>query len=287
MAPSPRTLRRALWILNLGLAALAAVAWVHYFGAQADAPREPWTPVAPARALPAAREGIDPAVMRATLDWMYGVEADTTSTAPPVPVPNRLPLGAYRVALWCHDPTGPDAVAICSKDPAHPGTHYLREGATTDGFEVVSIVPTFQDRLCYGKITLRRGEETCTFEVLTGGGRGPEVIRLTEPADLRTPPPTEPRLPAQVPAPALTDLKVVPFYGEGAKIAGLRVTGVRPGSDYARIGIKPGDVLRAADGVLLADTQSLRRALSSRGAGLSLSVGSIDGGASRELQILR
>jgi hypothetical protein len=276
---APRSLRRALWTANVGLAALAAFVWGGHLLVE-RAPVLPIVPHEPARVLVHARHDIDLAEMEAALAWMYGTAEETAPVTLLAPVSDRLPLGAFRVALWIHLPTAPDVIALVSKDPAHPERHYLREGEAGP-LEIVSLERTLHLEHVFGRVTVRRGDEVCTFDVPWGvaSGRGIRVVP-------RAPRPTAPPALSERAREILADVRFVPFRGPDAKFAGMRVTGVRRDSAAARAGLEVGDVVRGVGGQPLSEPGALMAALGGGGP-VELAVARFDDPKARSLRIAR
>ena len=61
----------------------------------------------------------------------------------------------------------------------------------------------------------------------------------------------------------LRDVKLLPFYGPEGEVVGARVTGVRPGSWFQKMGVQPGDVVEGVDGDAVTSPSELRRRLGS------------------------
>jgi hypothetical protein len=244
------------------------------------APVPPLVPHEPARVPTLSPHSIDLAEMEAALAWMYGTATEATPTTPPASVSDRLPLGAFRVAMWIHLPSSPDVIALVSKDPAHRERHYLREGEAGP-VELVALERIPDVEHVFGRVTVRRGDEVCTFDVPWGvaSGRGISAVP-------RAPRPSAAPLLSDSAREILADVRFVPFRGPDAKFAGMRVTGVRRESAAARSGLRVGDVVRGVGGQPLADPGALMVALGGRGA-VELAVARFDDPQTRSLRLAR
>lgn len=267
-----QTLRCWIWRADGVLAVLLVLVGVHVYLTTRKVIRPipiaaPSSPVA--SEVSAGRIALDD-VKRASAPWCrWGREparaAKTAPTAAPCQ-PRELPLLAYRIGCWLHDPDGPDSVMLLSKDPAHPESYFPKEGIPDHGFGIERIVETEDG----ARITIRRGEEIATFDVRqAGAGAGRGRFRLL-------PPPGRMDAVAQRGGARPTDgtlsVKVVPFYGKDGRVVGGRVTGVRSGSLLARSGLKAGDVVVAVGESPATDVCALRALLASARRGQSVDV---------------
>gem|GEM_PF-5746703 len=176
--------------------------------------------------------------------------------APPADQSTRPPLSAYTGVILVREPGKPAVVGLRCKDPAHADFRVLELGLARKGW-------LFEDLRVEGRIayaTVSREEERFTFELdLSGQRPSREVIRMPRPRTGGGPAEsTPPSMLASAPAPARSSgeprsVKWVPHYGDDGKVAGARITGVRPDSHYERLGLKPGDVVRSIDGTAAKD----------------------------------
>ena len=163
-------------------------------------------------------------------------------------VPTRPPLSAFRVLLAIHPPDEPSLLAIESKDPAHPLQYFLRKGepdrdARITDFEIQAETLAF---------TVVRGDETCTFLVRLGLGGGAAVTGgIVRVAPETTTAPNARGLSRPGERPERT-VKVVPFHVDGGAMA-IRVTGVKPGSALADLGLEAGNGIQTVDSEVVGD----------------------------------
>ena len=175
--------------------------------------------------------------------------------------PTRPPLGAYEVRVLVQIPDGPDGIALACKDPAHPDWYFPSEVEPDHG---VSLEEVRVEGLI-AKVTVASGDEIHTFAVPLRPRPDPRIVRVTgsgtERGERTLPegtnsPPT--RLPGGLDL-AAHDVKCVPFYGPDGQVSGLRVTGIRPGGRFARMGLERGDVVLQCGGESMRSPVSLAR----------------------------
>ena len=280
--PIAHTIRRWLWRANLLLALGVLAVWVHLAVGDHDAKALPLLPT-PAEEVQAERLGPDITFdeMVALVRPFHGWGPAREQAPPPVLelAPGLLPLGAYEVGLWIRDPGLPDLVLLSPKDPAQREVYILREGVPSEGVAIESIR---EDRKG-AHITVTRGSERFTYDVA--------VRPLATPADERivrlldAPRPNHEHLASRHTEPPRLDVKVLPFYASNGKVAGARVTGVRPGSALARAGLVAGDVIVCVDGEDVADAHHCRARLEDSDHALSLRVIRFDGPSRQTLEI--
>ena len=244
--PVAHTLRRWLWRVN-GVLALGVLAvWLLALTDDPDA--------RPLPQLPKLRSVVVATPLGPDVPWAELVSlcqafhgwGEGQAPAPSVaeqPGDGRLPLAAYKLMMWANDPGGPDSILLKSKDPAHWGLFLPKEGQPDRGVAIERIER--RGRRVF--ITVSRGEERVTHEVadrdvLTATER--RFVRI-EPTRVRQNEQTQ--LASDTPAPKRVDVKVLPFFGSDGSVSGARVTGVRPGSAFARAGLRAGDVIVAVD----------------------------------------
>ena len=126
-------------------------------------------------------------------------------------------------------------------------------------------------------ITVAREDESFTYRFLSAPEPDPRLVRIgasarQQPENGQEPTDTGPYLGMSAGAPiALRGLKCVPFFGSDGQVAGLRVTGVRPGSRFESMGLKRNDVVVRCGGSKVGGHQDLARHASG-GASLELTV---------------
>ena len=244
--PVAHTLRRWLWRVN-GVLALAVLTVWSVALLHDPAPRPPLQ--APERVADQVPRHLGPDVTFAEMVALvrpfhgWGPTARASTTAVAEPTDGRLPLRALEVALWVHDPTGPDLILLNSKDPAKSEMYLPLEGQP-DGDVAIERIERFGRRAL---ITITRGEERCTFPVLDPRIPTAATERIVRITPQRAQHETSDRLAHAFEEPRRVDVKVLPFFGADGSIAGARVTGVRPGSDLARAGLRAGDVIVGID----------------------------------------
>jgi hypothetical protein len=170
------------------------------------------------------------------------------------PLPTGLALRAFRVTCWIRDEQGPDLVVLRSRDPAHPEAYFPTEVQPDRGMAILAI----REEPERAWIEIGRDSERCTFEVRRSGMRGGVGAGHghARPAGPGVSSPRAPRSQA-----TCVDAKLVPFFGRGGVLGGVRVTGVRPGSVLAEAGLRPGDVVQQVDGKPVASLEGVRRQL--------------------------
>ncbi len=269
--PTAHTLRRWLWrangVLAVGVLAVWAVALL-------DLPEQ-----RPLRKLPESREVVAPHPLGPDVPWAEVVSLGRAfhgwgdGQAAPLrveekPRDGRLPLAAYKLMMWAHDPGGPDTILLKSKDPAHLELFLPQEGRPDRGVAIEEIER--RGRCVF--ITVMRGDEQFTYEVvdrdvLTQVER--RFVRITprrSPAEERT------RLASNALLADRVDVKVLPFFGRDGQVAGARVTGVRPGSSFARAGLRAGDVIVGIEGEAWSSVDRCRARLSNENGAPSLRI---------------
>lgn len=164
--------------------------------------------------------------------------------------PSEPPLRAYGVLLFVRDDNGRHGLSLKCKDPSHPRVYHLIAGQSDRG---VMIESTRFDAE-FGYFDVSRGEERFTFRVPIEGRRGAGIIRTVgDPAGSRA---TRTATSPLAPLPMRT-AKYVPFHDDRGREAGVRITGVKPGSWLAELGVKPGDVLTSWDGNSVLNSRDL------------------------------
>ncbi len=245
-----RATRRWLWRLNGALLVGALATWGAWLGDRSGETARSWRyggirelPLAeaPTRTGPVAWDEL----VHEFRGWWpcdLGEVCKREVTEPVVVGPaTRPPLGAFRVTGWWRDPGGPDAVVLTSKDPAHPETYVVLEGRPDRDVSIVGI----EERRREGHITLARGPETFTFVVPLDRPVDRRVRGVGGSGVLRTSAASEVANGSDVATGggAPSDVRLVPFYGEEGSVAGVRVTGVRAESRWAKLGLRAGDVI--------------------------------------------
>ncbi len=184
-------------------------------------------------------------------------------TAPQAPTgATRLPLRAFQVAMVVRLGPGRDTLMLKSKDPSRAEAYFLR-GREPDGDARV-LRSRYEGN--YGYFLVQRGEESFEFKHrFDEPARGSTVRPLRAApvvAALSTPSASSPARTGSTAASGTT-LKGLPFFGRGGAVVGFRVTGVRPGSWATRLGLKPGDVIKAAGPQKVRDAAAFRSRLAS------------------------
>jgi len=179
----------------------------------------------------------------------------------PVSKPTRPALGAYEVAMWIRVPDEPDGVLLSCKDPAHPTPYLPRVGQPDRGVAIEAI--RVEGRVAW--ITVTREEERFTYRFALDHPPDPGLVRIgpaAEPAGgaAQTLPGRLRGSASDAPV-ALADLKCVPFHGEDGRVVGLRVTGVRPGGRFDRVGLRRNDVVVGCAGTRVERFGDLARLL--------------------------
>ena len=253
--PRAQALRRLLWRVNgvLGLLVLVSGARILFFPVcERPLPtlEYAWGPVGPREPQPSVtweelvREG----------SRYFPMEPPPEPTRPtlrPAEEPTRPPLAAYDVRMWVRKPGEPDLVVLACKDPAHPRWHFPMEGRPDGEFVLEGI--GIEGEIAH--ITVSRGDERFTYPFPLRRRLDMRLVQLgptherggeREPTGVQNMQPTSGGLHL-----ARGDVKGVPFYGPDGAVAGIRVTGVRPGGAFERMGLRRGDiVLRCGDALV-------------------------------------
>jgi len=236
----PQRLRTWIWRANglLAVLLLAVGAWAF---------SEP--KASTAFEIPEARQVDGPEPLRASVDFQemvalarrfhgWGDRKQVTRPEPVEPPSGRLPLRALACRGWISWPEGPDLVVLMSKDPARPETYMPTEDQPDQGVEIERIEPIGGG---LARISVRRGDETWVFTMKESRSAGDGRVRITKRAsgsvagEATGTGPADPETRASV--------KLLPFYDDRGAFLGARVTGIRPGSDIADLGLEPGDIV--------------------------------------------
>lgn len=268
--PVAHTIRCWLWRTNGVLAVAVIAVWAIALHDDADLHRAFELPARKAGPVP---EPLGPDVTFAEMVALvrpfhgWGPRAETRRPAAVEPTDGRLPLRALEVALWLHDPTGPDLILLNSKDPAQSEAYLPLEGQP-DGEVAIERIERCGRRAL---VTITRGEERCTFPVLDPRIPTPateRIVRITPHGQGAS----SERVASVFEEPRRVDVKVLPFFGPDGLVQGARVTGVRPGSDLARAGLRAGDVIVGIDDETASNTARCRHLLGGDPGGRTLVV---------------
>ncbi len=264
--PHPRTIRAWLRRGNLVLVLLLVVTAATTFPVEREqAPPLEYGRGENARDVSAVitRPVDDPTELLALVHRFHPHREPPLRTAPQAPTgATRLPLRAFQVAMVVRLGPSRDTLMLKSKDPSRAEAYFLR-GREPDGD--ARVVKSRYDGN-YGYFLVQRGAETFEFKHRFDEPARGSTVRLVRAAPVvaaRSTPSAKSPARAGSSARSATTLKGLPFFGRGGAVVGFRVTGVRPGSWATRLGLKPGDVIKAAGPEGVRDATAFRTRLAS------------------------
>ena len=188
------------------------------------------------------------------------------------------PLRAFAISMWIHGESGETTLSLRCKDPAHDIVYCI--GTDRPDQDVRLIGVDVNERVA--RFTVRRGDEQHTFLFDRSREFHSSVIRFSPPES------RDGGGAYYAPVVASTkhpDLKAVPYFDDRGQCIGMRVTGIRSDSDWAKRGVLRGDVLLTADGMPTHEPAKFRKRVRSGWTPTSIRIGRLTRGQLREARI--
>ena len=248
------------WFLNAAVIGACATMLAQAAG-QAFVPIEPVTPARPVRARPvAAQPSVD--VAEIVTRNIFCSRCDGLEPEVPVPPPERLPLQLLAI-LYAPPPSDPSRSLAVVRDTEDRSLHAVVIGDQLRDATVVEMGPA--------RIQLREGFHLHTLALLAQPAQPPAPAPVVaSPSDpLATELARGVRQLAEgsyeidratlnavlANTSALQGARVTPELRDG-HAAGFRLSGVRAGGPFARIGLRNGDVVVSINGLALTQAES-------------------------------